>query len=67
MFGGPILHDNPRTGALAAPETRCAAQALGVTLAVRSPESEDFVWQAAAEVLAQNKSNNHHRNSGFSH
>lgn len=31
-------------GALAAPETRCAAQALGVTLAFRA-ESEDFVWQ----------------------
>ena len=64
MFGGPILHDNhhifaslgpkhpPRTGALAAPETRCAAQALGVTLAFRA-ESEDFVWQARPQSFSQ--------------
>jgi len=32
-------------GTLAAPETRCAAQALGVTLAVRAAVRQDFVWQ----------------------
>ena len=36
------------SGALAAAETRCATQVLGVQLALRSA-NQDFIWQATWE------------------